>query len=157
MPSFRPTPDGVRIDFDDQEAGILRRLAEEMRGLLEGKSESDPVVRRLFPDAYDEPEEQASWASLVGDDLDRHKRAAIEKVSIALGREGHPASVTVEGDEVDTWLAFVTDLRLAIGTRIDVDEERMSSEVDPADPEAPAMTLLHWLGWIQEEILRAVS
>ena len=54
-------------------------------------------------------------------------------------------------------VASLTDLRLALGTRLGVDEERMGAAVDPAGPDAAAMTVLHWLGWVQEGILSALQ
>ena len=55
------------------------------------------------------------------------------------------------------WLATLTDLRLALGIRLGVDEERMGAEVDPSAPDAAAMTVLHWLGWVQEGIIHALQ
>lgn len=147
----------VRLSLDDQEADIVRRLAEEMRALLRKPSSRDPVARRLFPDAYQDHADQQAYAELVGDDLERHKLLAVEEVGRALGELGRPAAVVLAGDALDTWLAFLTDLRLAIGTRVDVDEERMAADVDPRDPHAPALTLLHWLGWIQESIIHEAA
>jgi hypothetical protein len=52
---------------------------------------------------------------------------------------------------------LLTDLRLAIGTRLDVTEEKMSDDIDPDDPEAAALSVLHWLGWVQGTILEAIT
>ena len=52
---------------------------------------------------------------------------------------------------------MLTDIRLALGTRFDVTQEKMSHELDPNDPEAPGMSVLHWLGWVQEMLIEIVT
>jgi hypothetical protein len=81
--------------------------------------------------------------------------AALETVTSALA--GPDTDVTLEGDDLDTWLAALTDLRLAIGTRLEVDEERMGAELSSNDPDAAAMAVLHWLGFVQEGVIRAAG
>jgi hypothetical protein len=126
-----------------------------MRALLVGTHQrDDPVWDRLFPKAYEQADDQAAYDDLIGDDLTKHKLDALDTVSTALG-EG-AAEVTLTGEDVGTWLACLTDLRLAIGVRLDVDEDRMATDVDPQDPEGQALTVLHWLGWLQEGLLRSL-
>ncbi len=136
---------------------MLRQLTAEMRALLATDLDTadDPVLTRLYPDAYEKLEDEADYRSLIGDDLEKHKLDALDTVSTALGNQ--TTDVRLSGDDVDAWLGCLTDLRLAIGTRLDVDEERMGTEINPDDPDAAALGVLHWLGWLQEEILRAVQ
>lgn len=158
MPEFHPAPGGgVRLVLDADEAHLLRRLAGELRVLIEGQSRDagDPVTERLFPAAYEDPSEEKAYRELVSDDLEQEKLRALDAVTAALDTDG--AEVTLTSDDLATWLASLTDLRLAIGTRLGVDEQRMSSEVDPDDPDAGALTVLHWLGWVQEGIVRTIG
>jgi hypothetical protein len=153
---FLRADDGVELALDDVETSIIRGLCNELRELISDQdAANDPVVGRLFPAAYDDPTEQASYESLVGDDLSKHKLQALEVVSSAL--DSPRATVVLNSDTLDAWLACLTDMRLAIGTRLEVDEERMAADIDPADPNARPFAVLHWLGGIQEGILRAVS
>ena len=158
MPDVLPAGrGGARLLLDDAETHLLRQLTTELRTLLDGGAidHGDPVYERLFPSVYDDVKDEVAFRDLVGDELLNQKIAALESVSSALG--GDETDVTLEGETVDTWLACLTDLRLAIGTRLDVDEERMARDIDPSDPEARAMAVLHWLGWIQEGVLQACS
>lgn len=156
MPEFRTAPDGATLSLDELESALLRRLTGEMRALLTGRhAAGDPVWERLFPAAYEDPEDQAAYVELIGDDLTKEKLDALDSVSTAL--EEGPVEVTLRGEDLERWLACLTDLRLAIGMRVDVDEERMGAEVDPADPDAQALTVLHWLGWVQEGLLRSLG
>jgi hypothetical protein len=63
----------------------------------------------------------------------------------------------LDEEEVDRLLALLTDIRLAIGTRLDVTEERMAAELDRDDPDAAALSVLHWLGWLQESVIAAIT
>jgi hypothetical protein len=155
MPDFRPAPGGATLVLDETEAVLLRQLTAELRALLAGKRpRKDPVLRRILPDAYETPDDQAAYQELVGDDLVREKLRALDIVSIALG---DAPEITISGDDFGTWLACLTDLRLAIGVRLDIDEERMGAEIDPHDPDAQSLTVLHWLGWLQEGLVRSVD
>jgi hypothetical protein len=146
----------VAIRFTDDEAELLRRLLAEMGTLLEAKSSGDPVVERLFPRAYEGKEEEASYRALIGDELVSTKQANIGTASEMLGPEGAVEAALSE-DETHAWLALLTDLRLAIGVRLDVTEEKMSEDIDPEDPDAAALSVLHWLGWVQGTILDAIA
>ena len=146
----------VTIRFSEDEAELLRRLLAEMESLLESRSDRDPVVGRLFPRAYEKKKEEESYRSLVGDELVSTKKANLRTAGDMLGREG-AAEAALSEDQAEAWLALLTDLRLAIGTRLDVTEEKMSEDIDQDDPEAAALSVLHWLGWVQGTILEAIT
>jgi Domain of unknown function (DUF2017) len=148
------THDGVRVKLDRYEADVLRSLIAEMKTLLEADvPRVDPVIRRLFPDAYEDAQEEESFRELVGDDLNAAKRDALRAVEEKLDGAGSAAEVEFRRAEVDHWLTLLTDMRLAIGTRVDVTEEMMGREPEPDDPDAPALSLLHWLSYLQEATL----
>ena len=54
--------------------------------------------------------------------------------------------------EVDAWLAALNDLRLVLGTRLDVTEELYEGEIDPADSE---LGVFLYLTWLQEQFVEA--
>jgi Domain of unknown function (DUF2017) len=146
----------VTIRFSEDEAELLRRLLEEMETLLASRSDRDPVVGRLFPPAYEKRKEEESYRSLVGDELISAKKANLRTAGDMLGPEG-AAEAALSEEQAEAWLALLTDLRLALGTRLDVTEEKMSEDIDPDDPEAAALSVLHWLGWVQGTILEAIT
>jgi hypothetical protein len=158
MTSFRWIPqEGLRASLDQDEATLLRHLIDEMKTLLEADlPRVDPVTARLFPDAHEDTEEAESYRSLIGHELRTAKLEALEAVSSRLGKSG-ALETSIPEDEVTPWLTLVNDLRLAIGTRLEVDETKMGSELDPEHPDTPAMSVLHWLGWVQESILTAMT
>jgi hypothetical protein len=145
------------LELDAQERDLMHQLLGEMRTLLEADiPRVDEVTRRLFPDAFEDPEESAKFRELVGDELRTAKLAAVNAFDDQLGAKGS-AAIALEPDSVQDLLAVLTDMRLAIGTRLDVTEEMMQTEPDPSDPEAAAMSVLHWLGWIQESVLLEID
>lgn len=157
MPHIHRANDGIHIALDEQETGILRELTREMRLLLEADIPAqDEVLQRLFPRAYEEENDQLKYEELIGNELRDVKREALRKVEEALGPTG-PLDVELSASEVDEWLRFLNDVRLAIGTRLAVDETKMDKEYDPNDPEAPALSVLHWLGWMQGTMLEQLN
>jgi hypothetical protein len=158
MPAFQKIPEeGIRSRFDEDEARLLRELLKEMKLLLEADiPHTDTVKQRLFPDAYDDPERSAEYRELVGGDLLQEKLAALHTVNERLGRRGS-VETSIPDEEVTAWLTLLTDLRLAIGTRLEVDDETMEEDLDPNDPKAPALSVLHWLGWVQGSMLEALD
>ncbi len=158
MPSFELIPDeGLRVGFDRIEARLLRELVAEMKLLLEVDiPPTDPVLERLFPQASDDPEEAALYRELVGSELKAVKVEALRLVADRLGQRG-PLETSIPEEEWDAWLSLLTDMRLAIGTRMQVTEAMMEAELDPEDPDTPAMSVLHWLGWVQGSMLAAIQ
>jgi hypothetical protein len=145
------------LKLDPQERDLLRQLLTEMRTLLEADlPRVDDVTRRLFPDAFDDPQEAAKFRELVGDELRADKLAALEAVDEQLAENGS-GEVSLGPAKVQGLLSLLTDMRLAIGTRLGVTEETMQTELDPSDPEAPALSMLHWLGWMQETVLSEIN
>ncbi|HYN36943.1 MAG TPA: DUF2017 family protein [Actinomycetota bacterium] len=155
MAEFEKAHSGIRVQLEEHEADLLRQLLWEMATLLEVDIRDDPVNKRLFPDAYESKEDSESYRELVGDELRTAKVDTVKKVLQTLGEQG-PVDTTIPKEDVGDWLTVLTDIRLAIGTRNEVTEEKMAEELDPDDPEAAAMLVLHWLGWLQESLLETL-
>ena len=145
------------LEFDEDEAGLIRQLTQEMRTLLEAEvPREDPVVARLFPEAYEDPEDERKYQEMTGGELRRDKLRALEDIEQTLGPSG-AARVGLTPDAASAWLAWMNDVRLAVGTRLGVSEETMETDPDPESPEAPAYSVLHWLGWIQASIIERLE
>lgn len=157
MPEIEAVSDGLRVALDRQEAGVLRELVKEMRMLLEADiPRTDDVLQRLFPRAHEDDDEQQKYEELVGEQLRTAKLDALRSVDENLGSEGE-VDVVLTAQESDDWLRLMNDVRLAIGTRLEVDEDKMERTYEPSDPEAPALSVLHWLGWLQGSMLEELS
>ena len=153
----RPAVDAAfRVHLEEYEADVLRRLTAEMHELLAREERADPALQRLFPDAYEESENARAYSDLVGNELKSGKRAAVQLLRRQLAGEG-AIEAAVSAAEADAWLTALTDMRLAIGARLEVTEEKMNQAMDPNVPDAPAWAVLHWLGWLQESILKTLG
>jgi hypothetical protein len=153
--------DRVRVRLGREEVAVLRGLPEQLRAVLTEDAD-EPVNRRLFPPAYLEPEDaerDAEYRRLMHEELVRAKLANLEVVTGTLER-GTPTlrrwTVDLTEEEATAWLGVLNDLRLALGVRLDITED-FDGQVDEADPRAPGMHLLSYLGWLEEHLLEALS
>jgi hypothetical protein len=142
----------IGLPLDSHESGILRDLVRQMRALLKESESEDPVHKRLFPSAYEDDEASESFRDMTSGDLTSMKLEALEVVDEAVGRRDKGVT-TLSQEEGEAWVRALTDMRLAIGTRLEVTEETMSAEPAPDDPAAAPLQILHWLGWLQESII----
>jgi hypothetical protein len=157
----RVAGDRVRVRLGHDEVAILKGLPDQLRTVLTEDAD-EPVNQRLFPPAYldvADVEHDAEYQRLMHDDLVKEKLANLDLVGATLARG--TASVrrwTVEltGEEAAAWLAVINDLRLALGVRLDITED-FDGDVDDADPRAPALRLLSYLGWLEEQLLEALQ
>ena len=156
MAGFEGGGETIRVRLEEHEVGLLQSLLTEMHTLLEADVGADPVNRRLFPDAYDSQEDSESYRELVGDELRTAKVAAVKDMEGTL-EASNEGTLELTREEAAAWLPVLTDLRLAIGTRNDVTEEKMAEEIDPEDPQSAGILVLHWLGWLQESLLEVLT
>ena len=162
---------GAAVALDEVEISIIRSLAVQLLELIgpgpaedasadplaglftEGPSEppQDPVLRRLFPDAYGGPaegepasaekaekaeeteaaEEQRAYSAefrrFTENDLRAGKRdnaLAVIRSLDALGTAGNGGAILeLTAEESLQWLGALNDLRLAIGARLEISAE----------------------------------
>ena len=129
----------------------------------------DPVLARLFPTAYPEDEEAAAEFRRYTEGALRDGKAAGACAIIdGLEEAGLPAELTEDGLMIDvelepgpaeTWLRSFTDLRLALATRLDVEEgdEDYWHCLPDDDPRAQAHDIYEWVGYLQETLVEALT
>jgi hypothetical protein len=138
-----------RVRLPAEERRLLGDLAGELRSLLSAGTD-EPSVRRLFPVAYHEDvERDREYQALVRDELLDRRLVTID-VLASTADAGE-----VDEEELSAWMGVINDLRLVLGTRLDVDEDMEPVDVD--DPEAPAVAVYEYLGFLLHEIVDALS
>jgi hypothetical protein len=170
---FKRSGDGVTAKADELEVLVLHRCCEDLLRLL-GEDEpedadplaalvglsgrtpetpTDPALARLLPDAYgdDDPAASADFRRYTDADLRAGKRAALRAVRDALPVGG--GKVRLSRDEADAWLGALNDLRLVLGTRLEVTEDLDADDLAEDDPRLPGLEIYGWLGWLQESLL----
>jgi hypothetical protein len=148
---IEPAPDGgVRFFLPPAERELLLQLRAELLSLLESAPD-DPSLKRLFPPAYDDSRRDAEYRRLMEDELTDGHRQAFDVMEATAGREKLSAA------EAEAWLLALTDLRLVLGTRLDVAEDTFAEGLDLSDPRAPELAVYGYLSWLQEMLVAAVS
>jgi hypothetical protein len=129
----------------------------------------DPVLARLFPAAYADDEEAASEFRRFTEATLRDDKATAACVIIdGLEEAGLPPQLDEEGLMIDveldrataeTWMRSFTDLRLALATRLGVeqDDDDYWEALPDDDPRAQAHDIYEWVGYLQETLVRALS
>jgi hypothetical protein len=146
---WRAADGTVRLSFLPHETALLRELLDELERLLDNPE--DPDLRRLFPPAHADRESEEQYRSLVGDELLSGRAKALATVRDTLGRD------TLDPDEADAWLRALNDLRLVLGTRLDVSEEIDWEAVDLQDPRGRDLAVYGYLSWLQEQLVEALG
>ncbi|MGW3075510.1 MULTISPECIES: DUF2017 domain-containing protein [unclassified Kitasatospora] len=179
---------GAAIALDEWEASILRSLEVQLLELIgpgpggggddplaalfaEGPTEApaDPVLARLFPDAYGDPEKPSDEEAKVASgefrrftelDLRARKRDDALFVVRALDGLGDGGGVLkLSVPDCLRWLGALNDLRLAVGVRLEVteDDEDGLYELPDGDERKPLVMAYLWLGALQESLLEAMA
>ncbi|MFF5568966.1 DUF2017 domain-containing protein [Streptomyces sp. NPDC012623] len=179
---------GAAVALDEVEISILRSLAVQLLELIgpgdepaqgedplaalfaPGPSEppADPALARLFPDAYgDDDDELREYSSefrrFTENDLrDRKREDGMALVSSldALTVTGEGGAVLkLSAEDCRHWLGALNDLRLTIGTRLEVTDEDEGGELyrlPDSDPRKPMVMAYLWLGALQETLVETL-
>ncbi len=147
---IRRTPEGgFELRIPRQEREILAGLPSRLRDLL---GSDDPAVGRLFPPAYeDDPARQADYEALVRGDLTAQRLRSLEIMEETLRAD------RLDEEQLTAWLGAVNDLRLVLGTKLDVEEDMDPDDISDTDEQAPAYALYYYLGWLEEQIVAELA
>jgi len=117
----------------------------------------DPALARLLPDAYrDDPDAAGEFRRFTEQSLRTAKQESARAVLDTLPSAGGP--VKLSGEQAQSWLRALNDVRLALGVRLGVTEEfeEQWQELDPLDPRSAAFEVYAWLGGVQESLVQAL-
>jgi Domain of unknown function (DUF2017) len=183
---FRASQGGVTARFGAAQARIVRDLVGQVAELLGADPETgespgtdgsdgqdleasfgltdateaprDPVLARLLPDAYrDDPEAAGEFRRYTELSLRDGKVAAARTVLGTLPARG--GRIRLSQPDAEAWLRALNDVRLALGVRLGVtdDFEEVGNGINPADPRAAYVWVYHWLAYLQESLVEALS
>lgn len=121
----------------------------------------DPVVRRLFPNAYPHDAAASSdFRRFTERDLRTKKVEDALVVLHALGETGDgTADLRIDPAEADAWLRTLTSVRLAVATRLgitDADSADELNELPDEDPRSFLVSVYDWLGFAQETLISSL-
>lgn len=182
---FASEDGAITARLDTEEAGLLRDLTGQLIELLANRSTEsaesanpadlllaqlgiggsadaplDPALARLLPDAYRGDDEAASeHRQLTELGLIDRKIGNAQALLHSLDGDGQaitPAAVRLDDSAVQSWLRTLTDLRLTLAARLEIevdgDEGRDETELDHA-----MQGVYNWLGYLQSMLLDAID
>ncbi|HET9900317.1 MAG TPA: DUF2017 domain-containing protein [Actinomycetes bacterium] len=173
---------GVTLQLDAVETVLLRHLLDELVVLVtpmdgfEASSDplaaavgiststtlpDDPALARLLPDAYrDDTERSAEFRRYTETDL-RERKAANARVAVQTLDDiaDSNGKLRLDAAQAAAWLGALNDLRLTLGTRLEVSEDADADLAQLADDDSrqALYSLYMWLGLLQETLVRALS
>ncbi|MGP4022179.1 DUF2017 domain-containing protein [Actinomadura sp. 3N407] len=174
MSQVKKTRDGIRVRLEAEEIALMRALMEQLLALLgdapggddelasmgiteNAAKPEDPVLARLFPDAYrDDGEAAGEFRRYTEMGLRDGKREAAEVVLASLGGAG--SAVVLDEKQAQAWLRALNDVRLALGTRLDITEEwyEEAEKMDRDDPRTPMFAAYDWLTMLQDSLVNVL-
>jgi hypothetical protein len=173
MRVFRRSGPAILMKLTDYEATLLESLVEQFAGLLESDGEmppegdsfarwqaelstddpldhSDPVIGRLFPDAYaGDPAASEEFRRLTQakQRTDRLEQAEVVLSALRDCEAGrHPVQVRVI--ELDTWLKTFTAVRLSLAVRLGIGTADDLDDLDALDEDDPRSYIYRVYEWI---------
>jgi len=153
---FRQRQNGaMEVRISEQERQVLGDLMEQLRELLLSTSpegQLDPSLRRLYPAAYvEETRYEQEYQRSTRDQLLERRLSHLDIVEATLN------DVELDSDSVTAWITTLNDLRLVLGTRLDVSEDDESRVLDPKDPQERHRAIYHYLSHLLGEFVEAAG
>lgn len=138
------------ITLTADERATLLGFVDQLRSILLSGPD-DARLRRLYPTAYhNDPEHDAEYQGYMRDELSQSRMASISVVEEVLGSE-EPISEA----QLHAFMTVLNNLRLVLGTLLDVGEEDDEPEED--DPSFGQWQLYSYLGWLLEWTVSALT
>lgn len=180
---FQPAGKGVRLRLGAEELLMVGILTEQLLVLLGRRAEDsgpdsgdpelpdlgiaehaeapdDPVLARLFPDAYrEDPEAAQDFRRYTEAALRDGKREAAEVVLAGLRDANPDEEIVLDEAQAQCWLRALNDVRLMLGTRLEITDEEDSGPPGGLDWEDPRFALFaayDWLTALQDGLVRAL-
>jgi hypothetical protein len=143
---FRRNRHGAyQVALGPEERAMLRALPEQLRqAWLTDPAHED--FRRLSPPAYaHDQESQEEYRQLVGPQLEESRAEALETLSKTSD------ATELSEEEMNCWARALNDVRLWLGTMLDVSEDTDEDELDD-----PAHLLYQILTYLQGSVIEAL-
>lgn len=180
MAAFWRSGDRVCAYVEDDEAQLVRRLVTDVQAMLTETAApppavgpvdadwfgvgpvtppEDPAMARLLPDGYrDDPDAAAELRRLTETSLRQTKSETAQRLLDSLPEDG--GNLTLDLPTAEAWLGALNDVRLVLGTRLNVTDDDGDSQEWATrggdDPMSVAFRVYRWLSLVQDELVTAV-
>ncbi len=136
--------DAFLFDIPD----VLREMVVDLARQLNEQIETDnPSLQRLFPTAYsNDPEKDAGYQILARGELVDGRRTSLTTVMETVDDD------QIDGETLEAWMRVVNDLRLVMGTHLDISE---SDDWAPAPEQEISYAVYQSLSTLLHHIVEA--
>lgn len=166
----------VVTTLEHAEAQLLRTMVDQIRDILAARTAQQPadelaaitgirsgpstrpkdrVLARLLPDFSREDSILAGGMRQLHEPNLIDSKDGVAAVLLASCPETG-GTVRLDDEQAAAWLSALNDVRLALGTVLEVTED-MPDELPASDPMAPHLGVYHWLTYVQETLVLAVA
>ncbi|MDD7814711.1 DUF2017 domain-containing protein [Mycobacterium sp. CSUR Q5927] len=158
--------------LEERESASPTDELEQITGMRTGntKPPEDATTRRLLPDFYrsggsgevasaddaavDAEGLNAALRSLHEPEIIDAKRNAAQQLLDSLPQKAGRFELTEE--QANAWIAAVNDIRLALGTMLQIGPDGPPDRLAPGDPMAGQLSVYQWLTVLQEYLVVAL-
>ena len=137
----------------------FERLVRDLQAEPDAPEMSDdPVLRRLFPNAYPHDETASSdFRRFTERDL-RGKKVDDARVVLRDldATAGGSHDLRIDPPDAEAWLRTLTSVRIAVATRLGITDAESAEELGELpedDPRSYMMSVYDWLGFAQETLV----
>lgn len=121
---------------------------------------TEPVIARLFPDAYNDPGASGEHHRYSQEGLRRERIEDSEFVVDALNALGDDGGeLVIEVDAVERWLRVVNGVRLSLAVRLGIETQADHAALEsmsPRDLRSQIVDIYDWLGMVLESLVEAL-
>lgn len=147
----------IREMLDDRQSEAPADPLEQITGIRTGNATApdNATMQRLLPDFVREdsgapPGSDSALRSMHEPEIIDAKIAAAQRVLDTVPDGG--GVVDLGEDDAEAWIAAVNDMRLALGTMLDIGPDT-PDRVPAGDPRAPHLGVYQWLTGLQEYLV----
>lgn len=146
---------GTRLRLDGTEAEVLGGVMADLLGAMDDMGPGDAVWERLYPAAFTDADAAEEFREMVGEDLDNQRRERLRacRADIDTARPVRRArELILEPEGLQRWITALNDVRLALGTRLQITADTAPT-IDPGAPDAAAQAVYQWLTAVQDGLV----
>jgi hypothetical protein len=154
--AFRVRGGSYVARLDAAESGVLGLLLDQLEQLLAADElAGDPVMERLLPPGHrGDPGIAAEYREMTESALRSGKADDLAVVRASLPADG--GEVRLDPEQAGAWLRTTNDLRLALGTRLDITEDTEPPD-DVTGEDDQQLAVYYWLTGVQGSLVDALA
>ena len=132
-------------------------MAAQLMNMEPLSAPEDPVLNRLLPNAYADPEAADEFRKYTEPRLRQIKQQHLmylrEQLVFPVDHELPKADIAIT--DAQQWLIAINDVRLALAVRLNVNPESFErfENLPDTDPQKSLFAVYFWLGGIQEKLI----